>query len=261
VRTIGIDVASQDARTAICAIHWEDGSAEIEPLGTPGASDDQIRRAVEGADRVGVDIPLGWPSAFVEAVSGHHQGEAWTAPTDGEGMSALRLRETDRWVTRQARRPGEARARCHPMSVSTNLIAIPAMRMARVLGPIDRSGRGPVVEVYPAAALFVWGLPYRRYKGAEQSHRATRDALVGSLREAAPWLRAAAADWDVIGANDHVLDAVIASLVARAKACGLCDERYDAASDNARREGWIALPLPDTLPLLGLRPKYASSSM
>jgi predicted nuclease with RNAse H fold len=254
VRTIGIDVASQDARTAICGIRWEDGYAEIEPIGTPGASDDQILRSIEGADRVGVDIPLGWPAAFVEAVSRHHQGEVWTAPTDGEGMSALRLRDTDRWVTRQARRPGEPSARCHPMSVSTNLIAIPAMRMARVLGPIDRSGRGTVVEVYPAAALFVWGLPYRRYKGSEPSHRATRDGLVGALRETAPWLRAAAADWDVIGENDHVLDAVIASLVARAKACGLCDEDYDAASEKACSEGWIALPLPGTLPLLGLRP-------
>ncbi len=261
MRTIGIDVASQDARTAICAIRWEDGFAEIEPLGLPGASDDQIRRSIEGADRVGVDIPLGWPAAFVDAVSRHHRGEVWAAPTDGEGMSALRLRETDRWVTRQARRPGEPGARCHPMSVSTNLIAIPAMRMARVLGPIDRSGRGRVVEVYPAAALFVWGLPYRRYKGAEPTHRATRDALVRALRETAPWLRAATADWDVIGEHDHVLDAVIASLVARAKACGLCDESYEAASENARSEGWIALPLPDTLPQLGVRPKYASSSM
>ncbi|HVC05538.1 MAG TPA: DUF429 domain-containing protein [Candidatus Acidoferrales bacterium] len=247
MRTIGIDVASQDAGTAICSIRWEDGFAEIEPLGPPGASDDQIHRSIESADRVGVDIPLGWPAAFVDAVSSHHRGEAWTAPTDGEGMQALRLRETDRWVTRRARRPGEPEARCHPMSVSTNLIAIPAMRMARVLGPIDRSGRGAVVEVYPAVALFVWGLPYRRYKGAEPSHRATRDVLVRMLRESAPWLRAAADDWTVVGENDHVLDAVIASLVARAKARGLCDESYDAESDGARSEGWIALPLPDAL--------------
>lgn len=54
MRTIGIDVASQDARTAICSIRWEDGFAEIEPLGPPGASDDQIHRCIESADRVGV---------------------------------------------------------------------------------------------------------------------------------------------------------------------------------------------------------------
>jgi predicted nuclease with RNAse H fold len=254
MRTTGIDVASQDARTAICSIRWEDGFAEIEPLGAAGASDAEIRSHIDDADRVGVDIPLGWPATFIEALSRHHRGDTWTAPTDAEGMGALRLRETDRWVTRQARRAGEPGARCHPMSVSTNLIAIPAMRMARVLGPIDRSGRGQVVEVYPAAALFVWGLPYRRYKGADPAHRATRDALVQGLKDMAPWLRANAAHWDVIRANDHVLDAVIASLVARAKACGLCDESYDAASDNARSEGWIALPLPDALPRLAVTP-------
>jgi hypothetical protein len=82
-----------------------------------------------------------------------------------------------------------------------------------------------------------------------------RDALVQGLRAIAPWLRADTAGWAAIGENDHVLDALIASLVARAKACGLCDETYDADADCARSEGWIALPLPDALPQLVLRPK------
>jgi hypothetical protein len=249
VLTVGVDVASQDARTAICSIRWDDGIGRIEPLAT-GASDADIRRCVEAADQAGVDIPLGWPSAFVEAVSRHHRGKAWPAPVDGAGMRALRLRETDRWLTEHAIRPGEPAARCHPMSVSTNLIAIPAMRMARVLGPIDRSGGGTVVEVYPAAALFVWGLPYRRYKGSRPEYQETRQMLIRQLRAAAPWLVADDADWALIAENDHLLDAVIASLVARAKACGLCDEDYDATSEAARAEGWIALPLADALPRL-----------
>lgn len=242
--TVGIDVASQDARTAICSIRWGDEQAQIEPLGAPHGSDGEVRRSVEAADRVGVDIPLGWPGAFVESITRHHRGEAWPAAD----MTSLRLRETDRWLTRQARRPGEPGARCHPMSVSTNLIAIPAMRMARVLGPVDRSGAGKVVEVYPAAALFVWGLPYRQYKGARPDHRERRHALVDQLRARAPWLVAAHADdWERIRENDHEVDALIASLVARAKAFGLCDDDYDATSEDARSEGWIALPLADAL--------------
>jgi len=216
--------------------------------GPRGAGDGEIRRCVESGDRVGVDIPLGWPSAFVESVSSHHRGEKWTAEVDAAGMASLRLRETDRWVTSQARRPGEPEARCHPMSVSTNLIAIPAMRMARVLGPVDRSGAGKVIEVYPAAALFVWGLPYRRYKGALPDRRETRHALVDQLRARAPWLVATRdEDWGRIRENDHELDALIAALVAHAKARGLCNEDYDEMSANARSEGWIALPLPDAL--------------
>jgi hypothetical protein len=246
--SVGIDVASQDARTAICSVTWEAGHARIEPLGPPGASDTEIRRCVDTADRVGVDIPLGWPSAFVDAVARHHRGEAWPPSDAGGGMTSLRLRETDRWLTDHARRPGEPRARCHPMSVSSNLIAIPAMRMARVLGPGDRSGAGKVVEVYPAAALFVWGLPYRRYKGVRPDRRALRHELVERLRAMAPWLTAAREeDWERVRENDHELDALIAALVARAKDAALCDEDYDASSENARREGWIALPLTDAL--------------
>jgi predicted nuclease with RNAse H fold len=248
VLSVGIDVASQDARTAICMINWSGEQARIEPLGPRGAGDGDIRRCVESGDRVGVDIPLGWPSAFVESVSRHHRGEAWPAEVDAAGMTSLRLRETDRWVTDHARRPGEPGARCHPMSVSTNLIAIPAMRMARVLGPVDRSGDGKVIEVYPAAALFVWGLPYRQYKGVRPDRRETRHALVDQLRIRAPWLVATRdEDWERIRENDHELDALIAALVARAKARGLCNEDYDATSAAARSEGWIALPLPDAL--------------
>lgn len=246
--SVGIDVASQPDRTAICSIRWEHGRAVIEPLGSPGASDGDIRRCVESGDRIGVDIPLGWPSAFVEAVGRHHRGEAWPEEDGSEALEAVRLRETDRWLACHARRPGEPNARCHPMSVSSNLIAIPAMRMARLLGPVDRTGAGKVVEVYPAAALFVWGLPYRRYKGTRPDRREVRHELVRRLRESTPWLTAAGTeDWERIKENDHELDALIAALVARAKDAGLCDERYDATSESARLEGWIALPVPDAL--------------
>jgi predicted nuclease with RNAse H fold len=248
VLSVGIDVASQEARTAICSIRWEHGRAEIQPLGSPGASDDAIQRCVESADRVGVDIPLGWPSDFVDAVARHHRGEAWPSDDSAAAMTSLRLRETDRWLTLKARRPREPRARCHPMSVSSNLIAIPAMRMARVLGPVDRSGAGTVIEVYPAAALFVWDLPYRRYKGVQPERRKARHELVQRLRALTPWLRASRdSDWERFKENDHELDALIAALVAKAKDAGLCDESYDATSHNARTEGWIALPLPDAL--------------
>jgi predicted nuclease with RNAse H fold len=254
VRTTGIDVASQDARTAICTIRWEDGSAEIEPLDTHGATDDQIRSSIASADRVGVDIPLGWPAAFVEAVSSHHRGEPWSAPTDRDGMRALRLRDTDRWITANAERETEQGAKCYPMSVSTNLIAIPAMRMARVLGATKRNGDDKVIEVYPAAALFVWDLPHRGYKGGGSEERTVRSELVRGLRANAPWLSADDAAWARIHENDDVLDALIASLVARAKACGLCKESEDSQSDNALREGWIALPLPDALQRLAQTP-------
>jgi hypothetical protein len=91
-------------------------------------------------------------------------------------------------------------------------------------------------------------LPYRRYKGALPDRRETRHALVDQLRARAPWLVATRdEDWGRIRENDHELDALIAALVAHAKARGLCNEDYDETSANARSEGWIALPLPDAL--------------
>jgi Protein of unknown function (DUF429) len=107
-----------------------------------------------------------------------------------------------------------------------------------------RQGGGGV----PGRGVIRVGLPYRQYKGARPHHRETRHALVDQLRARAPWLVAThAEDWERIRENDHELDALVASLVARAKACGLCDDDYDATSENARSEGWIALPVADAL--------------
>ncbi len=242
-------MASQDARTAICSIRWEGGRAEIQPLGSPGASDSEIRRYVETADRIGVDIPLGWPSAFVEAVARHHRGEAWPADDSAEAMMSLRLRETDRWLTLRARRPGEPRARCHPMSVSSNLIAIPAMRMARVLGPVDRSGTGKVIEVYPAAALFVWGLPYRRYKGVQPDRRDARHDLVQSASRADAMAERSRAIRTGSGSRKTTTSSTRSSPRSsqERRMRGCATSRMTRRRINARMEGWIALPLTDAL--------------
>jgi hypothetical protein len=67
-----------------------------------------------------------------------------------------------------------------PLSVSTDRIAYPAMRIARLLGavagePVDRTGAGRIVEGYPAAALRVWGLPHPRVQGCSRQGAARAD--------------------------------------------------------------------------------------
>lgn len=52
--------------------------------------------------------------------------------------------------------------------------------------------------------------------------------------------------------SDDVLDAVIAALMARAAATGLCEPIPDDVGDQARREGWIALPGGDNLDKLAV---------
>ena len=61
--------------------------------------------------------------------------------------------------------------RLTPLSVSADRIGHVALRCASLLAlfaqqghEVSRDGSGKVVEVYPAASLKIWGLPWRGYK-------------------------------------------------------------------------------------------------
>jgi hypothetical protein len=100
--------------------------------------------------------------------------------------------------------------------------------------PVDRTGLGLLVEVYPAAALKVWGLVSRSYKGI--SNKAASSLLVDELRTALPGL-----DWSGHDAlcrqSDDALDAVVCALVARAVQLGLTAGPPDHLSMRAATEG------------------------
>jgi predicted nuclease with RNAse H fold len=110
---------------------------------------------------------------------------------------------------------------------------------------VDRTGKGAIAEVYPAASLKIWGLPWRGYKTAK--NRAALGEVVDGLLAAAPWLRLGEYE-HLCRRSDHVLDAVVAALAARAVALGTATV---ADREVARSEGWIALP---TQPLSALIP-------
>jgi predicted nuclease with RNAse H fold len=234
METIGIDVSSQPLGTASCLITWNRGSAEI--LQVEPSLDDQRFDSVlaEPVDKVGLDVPLGWPTGFIDAIVRHRRGE----PFGETETDHLVRRETDRWVWKNTLQL--------PLSVTTDRIAYPAMRVARLLGSLsgfsaDRSGGGKVVEVYPAAALRVWELEYRRYK--RDKGRDVLIAILKQLRSRSPWLSASDAIWSEIIRHDHAFDALICSLVARAHALGRCHPIPHDQRETARHEGWIAVPI------------------
>lgn len=235
---MGVDVASQPAGTAACGVRWEPSGATIEWV--EGDVDDRRLAGIlaEPVAKIGLDVPLGWPDAFTEAVGRHQGGRAFgTAAPE-----LLARRETDRWVRENV---GQV-----PLSVSTDRIAYPAMRMARLLGGLagaspDRTGVERFVEVYPAAALRVWGFRHRGYKG--RAGRPALMALTGDLRGSCPWLVAPEATWDEVRQTDHTFDALICALVARAQQRALCHAIPATLHDQAVREGWIAVPLPGSL--------------
>jgi predicted nuclease with RNAse H fold len=241
VITLGIDLASQPRSTAACAIEWGAGRARVIDVAC-GQDDDALVERIAGADKVGVDVPFGWPDAFVEAVARFHAGRAWPEAT----VMALRYRETDRVVA--------ARTGRWPLSVSTDLIGVPTFRAARLLArlaaadghAVDRSGGGRLVETYPAAALRLWGFASTGYK--RRDDRPSLLALVRRLEaRTRGWLDLGAAGRRLCRGSDDALDAVVAALVARAAALGLCAGPPPDLAATAAREGWIALPPADAL--------------
>ena len=242
MRTVGIDLAAQPANTGWCVVDWDEG--RLADVATNRGGDDELVALTCGDDvgLVGIDTPLGWPDAFVEAVAAHHAGRCWPDDDDPDAhRRRLRLRRTDEIV-------GATTGR-HPMSVSADRIAVAAMRGARlqqcvvdVLGAdaVDRSGcSGRVAETYPAAALAVWGLPASGYKGTggAEARAGLVDALV--VRSG---LRVDDAQCAAMVGSDHLLDAWVCALVARAVLDDATDRPGPEDLSVARREGWIHGP-------------------
>lgn len=236
--TVGIDLASQAKGTAACWVRWSRGGACIEGVET-GVDDARLTAILSNrVDKIGIDVPLGWPDDFVASVARHHGGE----PFRDEDPQRLVRRATDRWVRENTMQL--------PLSVSTDRIAYPAMRAARIIGrlsaqPIDRGGGGTIVEAYPAAALRVWNLQHQGYK--RDKGRDVLAAIIGELRRRCTWMSADDAMWRRVARTDDALDALICALIARACTQGRCHPIPQDLRGAARREGWIAVPLGGSL--------------
>lgn len=242
MRTAGIDLAADPANTAASVVDWADGRAKVSVIPAP-VYDDTILAFADEVDRVGIDAPFGWPDEFVEAVAAFHRGLPWPGRAEADQPAfrrRLRFRLTDLVVSRRLGRT--------PLSVSSDLIAVPAMRCAYLLdrlseewgSPVDRVGRGRVVETYPAAALAEWGLTHRGYKGAR--NRETLAGLADALLASAPWLDLDDKGNELIHTVDDAFDALLCALIARAAALRCSGLPSPEDGDQAAREGWIHVP-------------------
>jgi len=235
--TFGIDLAAQPKGTAVCRIIWEDNKAKVEK---PNVNLDNgtVVALCQGADKIGMDVPLGWPKDFVEFVSGHHKQEFNGQPSSQK----FRLRATDRYVYEQTKK-------C-PLSVSTGFLGIVSFRAATGITPAltspvlpDRTGKGKITEVYPAAALVRWGFRPR----PKEETALLFDQFTYSCQQ---WMQIAPEAMNICRTNRDAFDALICALVARASALGLCDAIPGHIFQDACAEGWIALPVGGSLSLL-----------
>ena len=249
MRTVGIDLAAQPANTSACTVEWGPGRPIVSQLRS-GLNDDALLEVIEGADKVGIDAPFGWPDEFVEAVSAHRNRTGWPGSHEDQDLYRFQLsfRATDRRLIEHGAR--------RPLSVSTDLIGVVAMRCAFLLDrlaawgePVDRAGSGKLAEVYPAPALSSWGLSPTGYKSRVGASRLPE--LLSRLEEGLGGLEMTMQQRELAGSDHNCLDALVCSLVARAAALGLTEPPEPGAeADRATREGWIHLPtnpLPDLL--------------
>ncbi len=116
---LGIDLSSQSKGTSACLIEFSGNSGKCRD---PHESclDEVLDKLVAQANAIGIDAPFGWPSSFAKSVSesAHH---SW----DNDLRNAMRFRATDKGIRK--------RLGNWPLSVSTDLIALPAMRAKALL--------------------------------------------------------------------------------------------------------------------------------
>lgn len=255
MRTVGVDLSAAPERTAAAVIQWSRRRATVaEP--TVGLEDGELLDLLAGAEWAGIDAPFGWPAAMAEAVHGYSTGGHWPG-LDKEGF---RFRRTDGFVRETVL--DEVGGKLWPLSVSSDRISLTAWRLAGLREGafqrsgirFDRVGADRVVEVYPAAALLLWGLERAGYKGGrgepDEPSTLAREALLAAIEDRAPWLAWEPGARAACVGSDDALDAVFAALIARASAVGLTAKPGADDLEQARSEGWIHLPPKDSLAVL-----------
>jgi predicted nuclease with RNAse H fold len=234
----GVDLAGQPVNTAIGIVRWRPERRSLELM--TGADDDAVVATVLRTDRCGIDAPLGWPDAFVDVVTRHHSFQTADLPASSE---PLRLRATDRFVWKTHGRLTLSESTDNIGDVAHRGIRIQQAVQAATGETIDRTGAGRLVEVYPAAALRVWGLPHRGYKRGDGAE-ATRASIVAGLAER--FAIELAPDHTRLATEAHdALDALISAIVAALAAEGRTAPPPAALRRAAQREGWIHVPTPD----------------
>lgn len=235
--TAGVDLAAEPKGTAAAVIEWSAGTAVIRELHL-GAGDDVLVDIAGRVNKIGIDCALGWPKEFIQFLNSQQALHEKQQDFDG-GMQwrrQLAYRETDRHVRAITGR--------WPLSVSTDRLGLTAMRCSGLLSKmstsgitIDRTGEGLVAEVYPGAALRLWGFDTTGYRISEQK----REELLQHICDEAPWLDLGDHTTVMVKSCD-AFDAVIAALVTRAVATGRYLKPSPQQREFAHTEGWISLP-------------------
>lgn len=236
-----------------CPIEWSSGAALVSPPERK-ITDSRLAELLSLGGPCGLDVPFGWPMGFVNTIVAHQANSPLPVVPSSKDLA---FRATDRYLRDEILKD----ARWTPLSVSTDKLGSTALRAARVMAGLSqawpagyRAGvRGGLVEAYPAVALHRWFPDHRyRYKARVGGKGKAELALLAEVLLKRSWLEfeGDSKTRDAYARNHDNLDALVASLVARAHSRGLCESIPSEFEEAARVEGWIALPKPGTLDAL-----------
>ncbi len=254
---VGVDLATTAKRTGVCELTWpRRGKPRVRFL-SPGqwGTDDDLVNEFIGATSVAIDVPFGWPTAFVKVVAQWNSKQRWLGPSymDVDASKHLRYRATDLEVARRVKLAITSRNSQLPaggkklrfpqpgISISTNLLGATALRGAGLLElahdrgvPFDRGSDDPgktrIVEAYPASALAAWDLTWG---GLDCTWP---DVPIERLTS-----RLEFEDKSQITRRDN-FDALVCAVVARAWHQRQVVSAADIAPHHLAEEGWIAYP-------------------
>jgi Protein of unknown function (DUF429) len=233
----GVDLAAEPKGTALAVIDWAPKSANLVNLSID-VTDDEIVACAATVAKLGIDCALGWPTEFVEFLNRINLEGGPSAPFEGDLnlRRTLAYRETDRHVREVTGR--------WPLSVSTDRLGMTAIRCAGLLSkisasgiPVDKSGSGRIVEIYPGASLRLWGFNTAGYRASTDA----RANLLHQLTVQAPWLKLGEYQQTMIESCD-AFDSVVAALATRFAQLGAYEPPTQAQLTKAKIEGWVALP-------------------
>lgn len=233
--TAGIDLAAEPKGTALSIIEWTPGHAKLLSVAT-GLTDAELIVGSAQAGKIGIDCALGWPIEFVEFLS--QQAESFDGAIDGglDWRRRLAFRETDRVVRQITGR--------WPLSVATDRLGMTALRCSGLLSKmhksgveVDRSGVATIVEIYPAAALRIWGFSTAGYRFSAD----LRKTLLTEVLSHLPSFDLNGYE-EILAESCDAFDSLVASLATRAAALGFYEGPTPELVGRAQKEGWIALP-------------------
>lgn len=247
MRTLGIDLASQPAQTAVVGVDWpEDGPPQLVPItetSANGLDDSGLIDVLQSGEwgRIAIDVPLGWPRTLLELLARWRDGRPINLPADERrGRSRTLFRETDLAVWDQTG--------LRPIPVGVESLAWVARRSFHLLSQAglhaDHAGlRSHVLETYPKAALSRWpDMPAESTKSGPDSP-AVRDRVLQTLTAE---LRLEIASPDrallVAAGSDHHFDALICALVARAAMLAKTTRPTSDQVEAARAEAGFTFP-------------------